>query len=78
MEVLKEIINLQSLVKILFLYYNYLMMELISILKDIIVLNSALERAYNQFYILILEQLLKEHQLQISILILEVFQHQLL
>lgn len=78
MEVLKEIINLQSLVKILFLYYNYLMMELITILKDIIVLNSALERAYNQFYILILEQLLKEHQLQISILILEVFQHQLL
>ena len=78
MEVLKEIINLQSLVKILFLYYNYLMMELITILKDIIVLNSALEKAYNQFYILILEQLLKEHQLQISILILEVFQHQLL
>lgn len=78
MEVLKEIINLQSLVKILFLYYNYLMMELLTILKDIIVLNSALETAYNQFYILILEQLLKEHQLQISILILEVFQHQLL
>lgn len=77
MEVLKEIINLQSLVKILFLYYNYLMMELLTILKDIIVLNSALETAYNQFYILILEQLLKEHQLQISILLLEVFQQKL-
>lgn len=77
MEVLKEIINLQSLVKILFLYYNYLMMELLTILKDIIVLISALETAYNQFYILILEQLLKEHQLQISILLLEVFQQKL-
>lgn len=77
MEVLKEIINLQSLVKILFLYYNYLMMELLTILKDIIVLNSALETAYNQFYILILEQLLIEHQLQISILLLEVFQQKL-
>lgn len=77
MEVLKEIINLQSRVKILFLYYNYLMMELITILKDIIVLNSALETAYNQFYILILEQLFKEHQLQISILLLEVFQQKL-
>lgn len=77
MEVLKEIINLQSLVKILFLYYNYQMMELLTILKDIIVLNSALETAYNQFYILILEQILQEHQLQISILLLEVFQHKL-
>jgi hypothetical protein len=54
MEVLKEIINLQSQVKILLNNYNYLMMELLTIFKDIIVMNSALETVYNQFYYLIL------------------------